>query len=278
MAKLDLPVLYEDDELLAVNKPADVVVNRAETQAGETVQDWMEARLLQLKQPLSDNKEKSWQELVPDNFTDKYGTVKEIFARRVGMVHRLDKDTSGVLLLAKNPGALVHLLDQFKQRTVEKRYLCLCHGKFNLEQGSVRVPIGRRPDDRQLFGVKVDGKAAETKYKLKQFFAEFNQQLLPAEKRQGQRFSLYQGFSLVEAYPKTGRTHQIRVHFKHLQNPIVGDRSYVGKKRARLDKLWCPRQFLHAAALTFLHPRTGKEKTITADLLPDLKSALQFVS
>ncbi len=276
MKRFDLPVIYEDEDLLVVNKPAGVVVNRAATYQGWTVQDWLEERLGESGE--TGAKARDWEKLVPEDFTAQYGSPEKIFENRLGMVHRLDKDTSGALLLAKNPGVLVNLLAQFKNRQVQKKYLCLTHGRFVFESGAVRLPVGRRPDNRRLFGIVPDGRPAETVYQVLKYYPHFNAQLLPENISKNQRLSLYQGFSLVECLPKTGRTHQIRVHLQHLQHPIVGDSIYVGKKRAKLDALWCPRQFLHASSLTFTHSRSRKQLTIQAELLADLKDVLKFVS
>jgi 23S rRNA pseudouridine1911/1915/1917 synthase len=268
--KFELPVLFEDQDVLAVNKPHGVVVNRSQSYADQTVQDWMEEHLA--------GKEwaEGWQNMVGADFDPQYGSPEEIFADRIGMVHRLDKDTSGVLVLAKNPGALVNLLRQFRERLVTKEYLCLTHGKFRDESGVIAAPIGRRLANRKLFGVVPDGRPAETHFQVLKFYPDFRQDLLPQEK-QNLRFSLYQGFSLVSCFPKTGRTHQIRVHLQHIGHPIVGDSVYTGKKRARLDMHWAPRQFLHARALQLQHPRTGKTLNLQAPLLDDLNDVLRFV-
>lgn len=271
---MQLEILHEDEDLLAINKPYGVVVNRSESYKLKVVQDWMEEHLKNSPPP----EEKSWQTLIPADFTPEYGLPTEIFRDRAGMVHRLDKDTSGVLLLAKNPGSLLNLLAQFKNRQVEKEYLCLTHGKFTLESGTINLPIARRSDDRKKFGVVSDGRPATTIYQVEQYFSEFNQELLEENSRKNFRVSLYQGFSLVKCQPKTGRTHQIRVHLQHLQHPIVGDQFYVGKKRAKTDALWCPRQFLHASKIIFMHPRQQRQLTIEAPLPSDLNSVLRFVS
>lgn len=272
MKKFDLEIIFEDADLLVVNKPYGVVVNRSDSYKGRTVQDWMEERLEAYVQEGGD-----WQPLVPDDYDEQYGSPEIVFQERLGMVHRLDKDTSGALVLAKNPGSLANLLSQFKKRTVQKQYLSLCHSKFIRPYGIVDLPIGRRHDDRKLFGVVPDGRPAETEYKVVDFFPRFKEELLPAEVRKGKRFSLYQGFTLVECRPKTGRTHQIRVHMKYLHHPIVGDSQYVGKKRAKLDELWCGRQFLHASQISLNQPRTGESLTLSADLTNDLKQVLNFV-
>jgi 23S rRNA pseudouridine1911/1915/1917 synthase len=201
-------------------------------------------------------------------------------------VHRLDKDTSGALLLAKNPGSLVNLLHQFKTRQVTKQYLCLVHGKFGIPAATVSFPMGRGSHNRQVFTVRADGREAVTEYKVQGFYPQLAVEkvaaVLPAThhldlKQLTKRFSIYQGFSLVECWPKTGRTHQIRVHMAHLKHPLVGDTTYVGKKRQALDPLWCPRQFLHASQLTFTHPRSGEVLTMAAPLAADLEKVVEYL-
>lgn len=221
-------IIYQDKQILVINKPAGMVANRAESVKTETVQDWVEGVV-----PLPKN-------------------VDEIFKSRSGLAHRLDKDTSGVMLIAKTPEALMELMRQFKDREVEKTYLALVHGKLDPKEGNITLPLGRMQGGRHKFGVDLSGKVSKTSYKVKKH---------------------YQGYSLVELYPKTGRTHQIRVVLKHLGHPIVGDTKYVGRKRAKTDSLWCKRQFLHAAKITFAHPKTKKRVTFEAELAEDLKTA-----
>ena len=298
MNSLQLPsvqpttVVYEDDDLLILNKPAGVVVNRAQTVATATVQDWIDKHSASAAQPFLQNFPQDWESQIPSTFTPEYGSPQEIFVARTGIAHRLDKDTSGIFVCTKHPGALLSLLEQFRERTVEKRYLCLTHGKFALPTGEIRVPIGRRSGDRKLFGVVADGCPALTTYAVDTFFPSFNEDKLtaliaatnppqtqqPKKHPKKQRFTMYQGFSLVSCWPKTGRTHQIRVHMAHLQHPLVGDGKYVGKKRARVDELWCARQFLHAAEITLTHPRSKERVTFTAPLPADLSFALEFMN
>lgn len=274
---INLDILFEDDDLLAVAKPYGVVVNRSESYNFSTIQDWM-ADYLETH-PFAAAAE-NWQAMLPKDFQPVYGLPLDVFSDRIGMVHRLDKDTSGVLLLAKNPGSLINLLSQFKNRQVEKEYICLTHGKFALESGTISLPIARRNakknDARKKFGVASNGRPAVTHYQVEKYYPEFRSEML--EGSAPARIGLYQGFSLVKCQPKTGRTHQIRVHLQHLQHPIVGDQLYVGKKRAKIDALWCPRQFLHASKLTFTHPRTGEQLTIEAALPEDLSSVLRFIT
>jgi 23S rRNA pseudouridine1911/1915/1917 synthase len=266
-------ILHQDTDILIVQKPAGVVVNRAETITQPTLQDWLEQEIPAIRDRVFPA---DWAEQLPPSFTAEYGTPEKIFADRSGIAHRLDKQTSGVFVCAMHPGALVSLLAQFRERKVQKKYLCLTHGKFAMTEQEIDLPIGRRSSNRKLFAVVPDGRSAVTQYRVEQYFAGFKEQKMLEEpfKQLKKRLSLYQGFSLVSCWPKTGRTHQIRVHMAHLQHPIVGDIQYVGKKRGKLDSLWCPRQFLHASEVTFTHPRTKQLVTFTAPLTADLQMVL----
>ena len=230
----DIAVLFEDDSLIALSKPAFLVVNRSETTRQPTLQDWLEDYLK-----------------LPDRG----------IGGRAGIVHRLDKETSGVILVAKTEEAFVHLQAQFKERQIEKKYLALVHGKVEPKEGVIRASISRSPFDRKKFGVYLGGREAETGYRVKGYYQKDKEP-----------------FSLVELTPKTGRTHQIRVHLKYLGYPVVGDDTYAGRKTARKDRVWCPHQFLHAAVISFIHPKTGKSLTLEAPLPNDLKKALTFLS
>ena len=279
-----MTILYEDDDLLVINKSPDVVVNRAQTVTESTIQDWMENRLggVAAVDKISNNSDQ-WSYLVPGDFSAEFGAPSEIFRERLGVVHRLDKETSGVLLLAKNPGALVHLLHQFKTRQVTKTYLCLTHGKFKVTADTISAPLGRASQNRLQYAVRPEGREAVTEYEVQDFYPHLELeklQALPQAKGENvrKRVQIYQGFSLVRCWPKTGRTHQIRVHMAHVQHPLVGDATYAGKKRQSLDTIWCDRHFLHAETLQFTHPRTGEQLTITAPLTEDLQKALQFLT
>lgn len=277
-----MEILYEDHDLLLINKPAGVVVNRAETTAETTVQEWMEERLKKESIELAD-----WKSLVPADFNTEYGTPEVIFKERGGIVHRLDKDTSGALLLAKNPGALVNVLAQFKKRQTHKTYTCLVHGKFKFAKGTISAPLGRASLDRKKFAVVAEGRLAETEYQVEEFFPHLDVDAIiqrhkkekgdEAFKNFKKKARVYQGFSLVTCWPKTGRTHQIRVHLKHIGHPLVGDLTYLGHKRAKLDPIWCSRQFLHASSLGFTHPRNQDKLTIEAPLAEDLKQVMSFL-
>jgi 23S rRNA pseudouridine1911/1915/1917 synthase len=262
-------ILWQDDSFAVLNKPAGLIVNNADSVKTSTVQDWAREQW---------GSAEAWQESL----------VSDIFAEREGMVHRLDKDTSGVLLWAKTATALENLLEQFQTRTVQKTYLALVHGRLPEMQGVVHAAIERNPQNRTKFTVTSEGRVSETAFFVKHEFSE----LTPARLKEiagesGQEVSgvantarmLYQGgFSLVELHPKTGRTHQIRVHMDYLHHPLVGDERYAGRKRARLDAIWCERQWLHAWKITFLHPVSGEEMKFEAPLPRDLQSSLSLLS
>jgi 23S rRNA pseudouridine1911/1915/1917 synthase len=169
-------------------------------------------------------------------------------AERPGIVHRLDKDTSGLIIVAKNEGAHLSLSRQLKQRRVEKSYLALVHGRLEPEEAVIEAPVGRHPRYRQRMAVVEGGREARTSYRVLRYL---------------------EGYSLVEVTPATGRTHQIRVHLAALGHPVVGDAVY-----GRRSPLF-PRQFLHALRLTFRHPRTGERLRLEAPLPDDLREALE---
>ncbi len=277
---LNIPILFEDGDLVVVSKPPGVVVNKAATVKEMTIQDWWEERLVG-----KEMKKVEWEKMVPADFPNEYGFPEKVFIERGGIVHRLDKETSGVLVLAKNPGVLAHLLRQFRLRETTKMYTCLVHGKFAILEDTVNLPLGRATDNRTKFTVDAEGRAAETHYKVTEFYPELNlDKVLQNISRTPQVKNLrkklqnaYQGFSLVQCWPKTGRTHQLRVHLAHLKHPIVADTTYLGKKRQSFDALWCPRLFLHATTLELTHPRTGERQKFSADIWPDLQTALEFL-
>lgn len=219
-------IVFEDQDLLIINKPPFIVVNRAETQKDKTLQDQI----------------KGYLKFEGDGI-----------GGRAGIVHRLDKETSGLLVVAKTLSAFEKLQQNFKKREVEKKYLALVHGQVKVEEGVVEAPIGRNPKNRMKFAVVASGKAALTQFKVKK---------------------VYKNYTMLEIYPKTGRTHQVRVHLAALGHPVVSDDLYAGRKRGRQDKKWCPRLFLHAAELKFKHPRTGKALVFKAVWPNDLREGL----
>ncbi len=268
---MHIPILFEDQDVMVINKPSGVVVNCAHTLKEETVQDWFTSHI---------RESTDWQSMVPSDFLSEYGTPEEVFRERGGVVHRLDKETSGVMVLAKNPGALAELLRQFRLRQTLKKYTCLVHGKFQILSGTLTLPLVRSPWNRTKFTVAADGRTAETHYQVTKFFPMLDTQRIFQEKKLPHFLKnarkAYQGFSLVECQPKTGRTHQIRVHMSHIKHPIVNDPTYLGKKRQTLDNVWCPRLFLHASSLTFTHPRTKESMTFSTELPLDLMTALEY--
>jgi len=173
---------------------------------------------------------------------------------RPGIVHRLDRDTSGLILVAKNEPIRRALQRQFKARQVHKVYVALLDGHLEAAHGRIEAPLGRDPRRRQRMAVVPGGREAITEYRLLASFAGGD-------------------YSLVEAEPKTGRTHQIRVHFASIGHPVVGDTVY-GRRRTRLP---VPRQFLHAQRLGFTHPLTGQPLEFEAPLPIDLAAVLHLL-
>ena len=231
---MEIPIIFEDSEIVVIDKPSGLVCNRAETVKEETIQDWMDLRY-------------KLQDLDPKTEDEKY------FRERSGLVHRLDRETSGVMVLAKTVVAFVALLKQFKERGVQKTYMALTHGYWSAREGEISLPIGRRRDDRKKFGVREDGRESVTQYEVK---SEYTSWEFPKELKVDDRG--YVGFSLVTFKPKTGRTHQIRVHAKQMGHPLVGDMDYAGRKRSREDRKWAHRVMLQAQRIEFEHPRNGK--------------------
>lgn len=228
-------ILFEDNYLIVISKPSGMVVNRAKSVKGKTVQDWVVEHLKM----------------------DKPEGPKSEFVLRSGIVHRLDKETSGVLLIAKDPDTFFSLQKQFKDRKVEKHYQALLHGQLLTKTGLINAPVGRLPWNRERFGVFPGGRSAQTAYKVLKEYARDNEK-----------------YTLLEFLPKTGRTHQIRVHAKSIGHPIVGDIFYAGRKTARRDRVWCPRLFLHASEITFQHPKNGQRITVKSPLPSELRKAL----
>ena len=244
-----IEILYEDGDLMVIGKPAGVVINRAETVKSETIQDWAEHKLnLQIAQP---------------------NESEQIFFSRAGIVHRLDKETSGALIIAKSVTAFENLQSQFKSRSIQKTYIALTHEKIIVPEGEINVPLSRSSFNRQKFGVSADGKASVTSYKVLEYYTHSrNMKHIPG------MGSGEEHYTLIEAYPKTGRTHQIRVHFKHYGHPLVSDSKYTGRKRYKKDLLWCQRLFLHAARIQFTQPTTNKLILVEQSLPVDLQQVL----
>lgn len=273
-------VIYEDTDFLVINKPAGFIVNRSDTTTHEqTLQDWVEQYTkinydrfaqkessLKRTSPILGSRAVFHHEAEKELKEDSYPSIDEVFMQRSGIVHRLDKETSGVILVAKNPEAFATLQRQFKERLVHKTYVALAHGKITPEEGEINVPVGRLEYNRMRFGVVAGGRESVTHY---QVLSHFQYQITKKQ---------MEVLSLVELYPKTGRTHQIRVHLKHINHPIFGDELYAGRKTARNDRKLLPRVFLHAAKISFLHPTTKKEMQFEAPLTGELQETLHVLS
>lgn len=271
---MDVKIIYEDDYLLVIDKPSGITVNRSDTtKEEETIQDWAEGKLgissevahvaqdarsdfsknqslpRSLSESLSRNKKlKSYKTQTAFSSFANGQTSEDLnleFMKRAGIVHRLDKETSGILLIAKNPDTFLNLQSQFKERKVRKTYIALVHGKVLPEEGEIDVPLGRLSFNRKRFGVVAGGREAVTKYKV----LEIMYYVLNGKKEL---------LSLLELNPKTGRTHQIRVHLKYFNHPVFADLLYAGRKTARGDRKLLPRLFLHASKISFYHPKSNE--------------------
>ncbi len=241
MAPAEIPVdiVFEDEDVIVVNKPAGMVVHPGKGNEDNTLVN----ALLYYTTELAD--------------TGAYF--------RPGIVHRLDKDTSGLLVVAKNDRALWRLRKQFDTKQIHRIYWALVWGDFNEEQGTVREPIGRSKKNPIKFVVDMRGKDAVTHYKV---------------------LKRFQYITLLEFKLETGRTHQIRVHANYLKHPVVGDQLYNGRenqlvrlpenlrKRGQHLLKMMPRQALHARQLTFLHPTSGERLTFEAPLPADMQELL----
>lgn len=220
-------IIFEDKAILVIDKPSGWIVNEAATTSDHPVlQSWLSKMDYQL------------------------AGSREF---RSGIVHRLDKETSGILMVAKTKEAFENLQKQFKERKVEKTYTALVHGRVEPKTGEIKAPVGRLPWRRDRFGVLPGGKEAVTKYKV---------------------YKYYNNYSLLELFPKTGRTHQIRIHLKYIGHSIVSDEFYAGRKTARNDRNWCPRLFLHASSISFIHPTSEKRVLFKTGIPNDLSEAL----
>jgi len=238
-----LDIIYEDDDVIAVNKPAGLTVHPKDS---KDTQETLVSLLLKHYPPLQ-------------NIGDD--------PLRPGIVHRLDKDTSGIMAIAKNQNAFDYLKKQFQNREIEKKYLALIVGRLKNKVGLIEEELGR-------YGAKQRTKVRDTK--IKEFRGAITgyrvlEEYLPSQSLRKQNLG-GRDFSLVEAMPKTGRTHQIRVHFASTGHPIAGDKIY-GFKNQPLPK-GLTRQFLHAAYLKF-SPKPGKVLAVRCDLPKDLKLVLK---
>ncbi len=237
--KIPLTIVYEDDYLLVINKPAGMVVHPA---YGNYTGTLVNALL---------------------HYSKNLSTVSTI--ERPGIVHRLDKDTSGLLVVAKDDTTHARLAKQFSKKTVEREYWAVVWGSFKQKRGTIDASLGRSKSDRKKIAVVSEGKNAVTEYEVMEEF---------------------DSLALVRLKLKTGRTHQIRVHLAHIHHPVFGDPTYGGrntswagpesKRRAHMQNLLelIQRQALHAKTLGFVHPATGKFVQFDSDLPEDMGQLL----
>ena len=225
---IPLNIVYEDKDIIVINKPPGIVVHPA---AGNAQGTLVNALLHHCR--------------------DLSGIGGSI---RPGVVHRLDKDTSGLIVFAKNDAAHLNIAKQLKNREVKKIYLALVHGEVKNDSGLIDAPMGRHPVHRKKMAVissnSQKGREALTYYKV---------------------IKRYKGYTLVELDLKTGRTHQIRVHLSYIGHPVVGDSTYSKKK----DEIVASRQLLHASRLSFHHPITGKYLEFKSDVPGDMEKVLE---
>jgi 23S rRNA pseudouridine1911/1915/1917 synthase len=221
--EMQLSIVFEDADLLVIDKPPGLAVHPSPGHSSHTLVNGIMAHC-----------------------TDLSGIGGEL---RPGIVHRLDKDTSGLIIVAKNDAAHTSLADQLKDRKVKKTYIALVEGHVTPPEGLIDGPIGRDPHHRKRMAVVRGGRDARTGYRVLKEIG---------------------GRTLLEVQPETGRTHQIRVHLASLNHPIVGDFLYGRRRESTLS-----RQFLHAQRLTFKHPRTGEQLELETPLAGDLTSYLE---
>lgn len=218
----NLKIIFEDTELLVINKPEGVVVNKSSTYSGTTIQDLLTVR------------DSPVQDAVPED-------EESDFSSRNGVVHRLDKDTSGILVIAKTSEAFIELQRQFKSREVTKEYFAIALGKAPAPKFEVTAPIGRNPNNRLEMAVVQGGRECRTLFEVLK-----------------ETISDGEVFSGLKVSPSTGRTHQIRVHLASLNTPVAGDPFYSTKKQFETAVRYFSRMMLHAYSLEFKHPKTNK--------------------
>jgi 23S rRNA pseudouridine1911/1915/1917 synthase len=231
---IPLDILYEDQDIVVLNKPSGMIVHPG---AGEDSGTLVAALLHKYR---------------ADGLSQIGGVI------RPGIVHRLDKDTSGVMIIARNDDSHTKLVEEFRERRVEKTYLALLHGAIKGEKGRIELPVSRDMKRRsRMTARRPSGREARTDWRL--------------------RLRLDQ-FSLVEANIHTGRTHQIRVHFSALTFPVVGDTLYGAPRQERIGRELMPpleRNFLHSARIAFEHPRSGQRMEFRAPLPAELVTYIQ---
>lgn len=254
-------IIYEDRDILVVDKPANLVVNRSKTCKEDTLQDQL-SRYFGLRTDLG-------------------------IGGRAGIVHRLDRETSGLLIVAKSQEAFDFLQRQFKERKVQKEYVGLVHGFIRDESGEILGQVARVGKFGK-FGVVNGGRAAATQFQVSQrlkfrkdSFYELIQKSVNGYGINQSRINYLkqhaQDYTLTRLFPKTGRTHQLRVHLKSIGHPVVSDSLYDPAKLLKFDRIWCSRLFLHATRLAFIHPKTQKSLEFSLGLPNDLKGAILYL-
>jgi len=237
---MDIPILYEDKDVLVINKPAGLIVHDDGRTEEPTLVDWILKKYPKIKN-VGESSELSNGETII----------------RPGIIHRLDRDTSGALVVAKNQKTFLHLKEQFQERKIEKNYRVFVYGEMKLNEGIIDRPITRSRSDFRLWSAQRGGQGigrdAVTEYKV---------------------LGRHDGFSFVEVYPKTGRTHQIRVHFKAINYPVVCDKLYAPKRDCALG---FKRLALHSFSMAFTLP-AGKSIKVGAPYPTDFINALKSFS
>jgi 23S rRNA pseudouridine1911/1915/1917 synthase len=214
-----IAVTYEDNDILVIDKPAGITTHPAPGETDQTIS-----------------------EIFIDKYTSKAKTSRD------NIVHRLDKGTSGLMVLAKNERAKEDMVGQFALKGVNKRYLALVAGKVLPTEGIIDMPLSRNLVVRNKIAPAEEGKDAKTLYKVEQYF---------------------KGYTLLSVNPKTGRTHQIRVHFSAIGHPLYGDIRY-GARETNANRM-----FLHATELSFIHPTTGKRVNFVSKIPKELETILE---
>ncbi len=235
---IPINIVYEDDDVIVINKERGMVVHPGVSNYSGTL---VNAILYHIEQSNKD-----------DSFFKENLNIEDSKVRP-GIVHRIDKDTTGLLMIAKNDYSHNHLSKQLKERTVNRRYLALVHGGFKDDEGVVDAPIRRSKRDRLKMAVDMMGKRAVTHYKA---------------------IERYGKYTLLELKLETGRTHQIRVHMRHIKHPVVGDPVY-GSKNCKYNHIG---QLLHAKTIGFVHPSTGEYMEFDSDIPDDFKDVISEIS
>lgn len=247
---IPLDVVYEDELLAVINKPAGMVVH-----PGAGVSNGTLANAIAYKFKIRNTNFETEEDFAPGGSPQS--------SDRVGIVHRLDKDTSGLIVVAKNEETHENLSQQFREREVYKSYVALVHGELEADKGQIEAPIAREKHNRTKMGVRAHGRYALSLWKVKKRFEKF---------------------TLLAVEIKTGRTHQIRVHLASINHPVVGDETYNSGRdktvrdqdvRRAIENL--NRFFLHAEKLAFKHPQTGEWLSFTAPLAEELESFLELL-